>query len=239
MTSSQIDRLGERLKLPELAEADLRALDDYRRSFAIAYEIVLNAVRQQVGLQPTGRVAKSTTSIVDKLRRESIRLSQMQDIAGCRVVLPDILAQNDAIEHLQHALKHLTVVDRRSRPSHGYRAVHLVVKSEGKLVEIQIRTVPQHLWAEISEKLADKFDPALKYGNGPELLQTQLDELSRVVENQESLDASFAEARKLLATEKRLPEELRKSATEVAERLDRQSALLRSSMQQFLASLPE
>ncbi|MBI3306876.1 MAG: hypothetical protein HYZ84_03615 [Candidatus Omnitrophica bacterium] len=54
-------------------------------------------------LQPTGRPAKSTTSIVDKLHRESIRLSQLQDIAGCRIVVKDIQEQNSVAELIQKA----------------------------------------------------------------------------------------------------------------------------------------
>ena len=37
MTKSQIDRLGERLKVKR-EEADLRLLDEYRSSFAPAYD---------------------------------------------------------------------------------------------------------------------------------------------------------------------------------------------------------
>jgi hypothetical protein len=86
LSKTQIDRLGERLKLGSHTESDLRMLDEYRRSFGEAYEAVIQTIRQH-GAFPTGRSAKSTLSIVEKLRRESIRLSQMQDIAGCRIVV--------------------------------------------------------------------------------------------------------------------------------------------------------
>jgi hypothetical protein len=46
-----------------------------------AYERVIETIIDQLTLQPTGRLAKSTTSISDKLKRESIRLTQIQDIA--------------------------------------------------------------------------------------------------------------------------------------------------------------
>jgi len=92
LSKAQIDKLGERLKAGHLTEADLRELDDYRRSFGHAYETV-KAVARCGDKEPTGRV-KSTSSIVDKLRRETIRLSQIQDIAGCRIVVTDTLAQN-------------------------------------------------------------------------------------------------------------------------------------------------
>jgi len=90
ISKTQIDRLGDRLKLDPHAESDLRLLDDYRRSFGEAYEAVVRTLRQR-GVSPTGWLAKSTVSIVEKLRRESIRLSQMQDIAGCRVVVGNVV----------------------------------------------------------------------------------------------------------------------------------------------------
>src|SRR6185295_11287916 len=72
-TKSKIDRLGDRLRKGDISEADLRLLDAYRRSFAEASEHVFAQIRDRLGMEPTGRPAKSTTSISDKLRRESIR----------------------------------------------------------------------------------------------------------------------------------------------------------------------
>jgi putative GTP pyrophosphokinase len=77
VTKTQIDRLGDRLRKGNVTEADLRLLDLYRRSFVEAYEAVVGSIRQRLGLEPTGRPAKSTTSISEKLRRESIRLTQI------------------------------------------------------------------------------------------------------------------------------------------------------------------
>ncbi len=93
-SKAQIDLLGDRLKRGGVLDDDLGRLDDYRASFAEAYQEVVAAVRASTQLQPTGRPAKSTTSIIEKLRRETIRLSQMQDIAGCRLVVEDIVAQD-------------------------------------------------------------------------------------------------------------------------------------------------
>src|SRR5262249_52796129 len=151
---SLVDRLGERLKKGPATEFDLRLLDDYRHSFGSAYSQVVQVLRGQLTLEPTGRPAKSTPSIVAKLRRETIRLSQVQDIAGCRVVLPGALEQDRAIQAICEAFPYADVVDRRAKPSHGYRAVHLIAEIHKKSVEIQVRTSLQHLWAELSEKLS-------------------------------------------------------------------------------------
>jgi len=86
-SNAQIDRLGDRLRTGELTQADLELLDQYRRTFGHAYDDVVRAIRRELGVEPSGRPAKSTGSVIDKLRRESIRLTQMQDIAGCRIVV--------------------------------------------------------------------------------------------------------------------------------------------------------
>lgn len=167
MTSrARIDKLGERLKAGPTTEADLRLLDEYRLTFAGAYQSVIDQI-SAMRLRPTGRPAKSTKAIIDKLQRESIRLSQIQDIAGCRVVVEKIVDQDRVVAELIRVMPASKVLDRRARPSHGYRAVHVVVDVAGQPVEIQVRTRPQHFWAELSEQVADRVDPALKYGGGP------------------------------------------------------------------------
>ena len=73
------------------------------------------------------------------------------------------------------------VVDRRERPSHGYRAVHTIVSALDKLVEVQVRTALQHLWAQVSERLSDEVDPMIKYGGGPESIARRLAEESQLL----------------------------------------------------------
>jgi ppGpp synthetase/RelA/SpoT-type nucleotidyltranferase len=175
-SKTQIDRLGDRIREASLTETDLRLLDEYRRSFGEAYETVVGTIRDQLQLEPTGRPAKSTSSIIEKLHRESIRLSQVQDIAGCRVIVADVAEQESVVASLRAAFPGTTVIDRRLNPSYGYRAVHVIPKVSEKLVEIQVRTALQHLWAELSEKLSDVIDPAIKYGQGS---KEHLDMLAR------------------------------------------------------------
>jgi putative GTP pyrophosphokinase len=181
-SKTQIDKLGDRLRTEEPSEEDLRQLDGYRRSFMNAYEHVAKIVRDQLNLEPTGRPAKSNASVREKLRRESIRLSQMQDIAGCRVIVDGLDEQDRTVKAMSAAFSDITIVDRRIHPSHGYRAVHVIVDVDGKHVEIQVRTMLQHVWAELSEKCADVFDPALKYGGGRADLSAILAAISRVLD---------------------------------------------------------
>jgi putative GTP pyrophosphokinase len=178
ISKTQIDRLGDRIKRGHITEEDLRLLDRYRRSFAVAYEVVVGAIRDKLGLEPTGRLAKSTISIIDKLKRESIRLTQIQDIAGCRIVVADIAEQESVTQSLTNLFPHAAVSDRRAKPSHGYRAVHVIVSQAGKLIEMQVRTSLQHAWAEASEKISDLKGSAIKYGGGDKAIQRNLQILS-------------------------------------------------------------
>ncbi len=119
---------------------------------------------------------------------KTIRLTQIQDIAGCRIVTPDMLDQVLVVGELEYQFKGAIIIDRRDTPSHGYRAVHVIVRHSGKLVEIQVRTALQHLWAELSEKLADLIDPAIKYGGGGEKRPDILDKTSEMVAEAENLE---------------------------------------------------
>jgi hypothetical protein len=100
LSKSQIDRLGDRMRSAVLSPEDVRLLDEYRHSFSEASELVVRSIREQLQLEPTARPAKSTVSLAEKLCRESIRLSQIQDIAGCRVIVSDSLQQDRVVAAL-------------------------------------------------------------------------------------------------------------------------------------------
>lgn len=183
-SNSQIDRLGDELRSRQFSADLLTTLDQYRTSFLPAYEFVVYRLRGALNYPVTGRPAKSTTALVDKLQRQHVRLSQVQDIAGCRVVVDDIFLQDRALRALEVFLDAPVVFDRRGNPSNGYRAIHLIATIGERRVEIQLRTQLQHLWAEISEKISDTVDPSIKYGVGEpaalEFLKNLSHSISRV-----------------------------------------------------------
>lgn len=86
----------------------------------------------------------------------------------------------------------MTIVDRRARPSNGYRAVHVLVATGEHRVEVQVRTALQQLWAELSEKLSDRYGIAIKYGGGDATARGTLDELSELVEIVEHTEETSA-----------------------------------------------
>jgi hypothetical protein len=178
LTKSQLNRIGERLRKNIATEDDVRRLDEYRISFMPAFQKVFDALTA-MGLRPGGRPQKTTPSIVAKLNREKTRLSTMQDIAGCRIEVPNRFEQDRIIIELAMRYPDAEVQDRRIRPSYGYRAVHVIVTVEAKPVEIQIRTELQHNWALVTEKLADVIDQQIKYGGGPADIQELLGQRGR------------------------------------------------------------
>jgi ppGpp synthetase/RelA/SpoT-type nucleotidyltranferase len=199
ISNSEVDRLGDRLRSVGATAGDLLQLDLFRETFLPAYQSVYEQLRITgelfsgstviPGQALSGRPRKSALSIIGKLQRQPhTRLSQMQDIAGCRLIVPTALAQEISTAILDLDFEPVATDDRRTNPSHGYRAVHLVVNRDGKMIEVQIRTVAQDTWAQISEKLADKFGQPIKYGaevpSRPAVRRT-LDALSAVIQASE------------------------------------------------------
>ncbi len=104
----------------------------------------------------------------------------MQDIEGCRLVVADYEAQEIHVHSIAAMFARAKVVDRRSRPSFGYRAVHVIVEVDGFAVEVQIRTTLQDLWAQLCERVADELgEPEIKYGGGPGEVRRILSTASR------------------------------------------------------------
>lgn len=187
--NSQIDKLGERLKSGSLSPSDLTFLAAYRNGFALAAKAVFDVVSDLSGLLPAIRSEKTTLSVVAKLKREGIRLSQMQDISGCRVTVESLAAQNMLTGLLLNAFPDSKLYDRCAKPTHGYRAKHVVVKHLGKWIEIQVRTTAQHGWALLSEKAADIFRQDLKYGVGSAEVLEALQLVSALIAKEENTGA--------------------------------------------------
>lgn len=107
-----------------------------------------------VGHDITQRLKKSKT-ILSKLTREpGLDLSRMQDVGGCRVVvatLADLRRVEAEILRLWNGKVHHIKDYVESPRDSGYRAVHIIVVSQGQQIEIQLRTESMHTWAETVE----------------------------------------------------------------------------------------
>lgn len=169
---SKMDKLGKRLSTGGLASEDDRKLFSQVIDY---YQALLDTITEmlvEAGLRPTSRV-KTTGTLLEKLRREQgIQLTRIVDFAGARVVIDGGRAdQNkrvgEILELFGHYARKPTVIDRRIQPSHGYRAVHVIVYPDGYPVEIQVRTELQDLWAQLFERFADQWGRQIRYGGPP------------------------------------------------------------------------
>ena len=192
MSTSQIHKLGERLAAGEPSKDDLERLDQYRRSFGPAYDVVKRALIDELGLPLSGRPQKTTESIIAKIQRERTSLPRMQDISGCRIVLPELVDQDTVVARICERFPGSRIIDRRARPSNGYRAVHVIVKASGRPIEVQVRTSLQDGWAQLSEKLSDIVGIDVKYGGGPDSARELLSRSSEVMGGLERLEREVA-----------------------------------------------
>jgi ppGpp synthetase/RelA/SpoT-type nucleotidyltranferase len=199
MTKSQINRLGEKLrKTSELETETLVRLQEFRASYDKPMSEAQGLLRQ-MGLEATSRL-KTTNTIIEKLRREKTRLSEMQDIGGIRVVLEgDLTRQNEIVKRIADAFPITRVIDRRRRPTHGYRAVHVIATLDERLLEIQVRTRLQDLWAQAMERLADGAGRQIRYGGAPQRRGEDVETLLNISREIGEIEDIFTKLNQLVA----------------------------------------
>jgi hypothetical protein len=149
----------------------------YRDLHAYPLRKVTMGVRSMVrtsigeGYSP-GQRFKRMDRIIDKLGRyPHMRLSQMEDIGGCRVVVPslrEVYLVSGRIMRRWGSRAQLTDYIREPKTD-GYRGIHIIERRDAKQIEVQIRTRRQQVWAEVVESWTQPaVDFSLKDGQGPE-----------------------------------------------------------------------
>lgn len=158
-------------------------ISNWRSSHSFPLNTLQNALRRNCKrVDATALVAqriKRISSIRNKLLRyPTKRLSQMQDIGGCRGVVSSISQVYRVVEEFKRSeIKHtlFTVDDYITTPKDsGYRGVHLIYryfsdKNEtfnGLKIEVQVRTALQHAWATAVETVGTFINQALKSSQG-------------------------------------------------------------------------
>jgi ppGpp synthetase/RelA/SpoT-type nucleotidyltranferase len=180
LSGAHLRKLGSRLRNGNQREADAGSLDQLR--------VELDSVFVNTAIETAGCLtgipaviagrAKRTQSIIRKLRRPDnfgMDLSRMEDLVGLRIVVPSQAEQQQVLERLDARLPRRRLHDYRSY-DREYRAVHFVADNGGRFVEIQIRTIPQQLWANESES----FGEVVKEGGGSPAIREYLRELASI-----------------------------------------------------------
>lgn len=173
-------------------EQSLEIINNWRASHAFplnALHVTLRGRAKKVDASVlTAQRLKRLSSIEAKLRRfPDMKLTQMQDIAGCRAVVKDVAEVDKLVAAYRigaaknpkkrHAF--LSEKDYIANPkADGYRSHHLVYRYHsrarkhaaynGLKVEIQIRTKLQHAWATAVEIISTFTGQALKASGGEE-----------------------------------------------------------------------
>jgi putative GTP pyrophosphokinase len=189
-SKSKVDRAGQMLadfmrgamndsqsgqQLEKLPQA-IQIIDWWRGEHARPLSRVAANLRyyaSEEGKPVVAQRLKKFPTIAGKLLREpAMKLSRMADIGGVRAVLPD---QDAAYRVAIQLRKNWTITRFRDyvaepKPD-GYRALHLINRNRGRLIEVQLRTPRQDFWANAVETYARTFAPGLKFGGGPQVVR--------------------------------------------------------------------
>ncbi len=183
ISKSKVDRAGQILSDTEREydEASLDAeyiLDEYRK--AHLEPLTRITLELQTWLQSfekkyfIAQRLKRKPQILRKLRRLSVRLTQLQDIGGCRIIVD---SNNDVDELLRFITERIarsgfakiirsTDYRELGRDDSGYRAFHLILEVSGAKIELQLRSRIQHYWSESIERTSVIYGKRLKEQEG-------------------------------------------------------------------------
>ena len=168
-------------------DAAISIVSDWRARHTVPMGIVATDLRfkcSQVDSRAfTAQRLKRLESIIAKLGRRddlpSMNIWTMQDIGGCRAVLPTVAGVLSVDElyraglFLPHRRKDYIAQPKQS----GYRGIHLVMKYQGMQpseydgmqIEIQLRSRLQHIWATAIETVGYFSRQSLKSSVGSEM----------------------------------------------------------------------
>jgi GTP pyrophosphokinase len=113
---------------------------------------------------------KKRDTIIDKLDRfPSMKLTRMHDIGGVRATLPSLRCLSAVSRRLRKNWQIVNTRDYIAEPKDsGYRAIHHEVRRKGCVIEVQLRTIRQHAWANQVEDDGRALGTGYKFGFGSE-----------------------------------------------------------------------
>lgn len=186
-TKKQINEAGKAIIDPNTSDEErkhaLEVIDNWRAAHAYPmHTFAINLKRQVADIEGAVVVQriKRLDTICGKLRRfPDMQLYRVQDLGGCRVILPSIddvynVKRQLETSRIRHEPKTPKDYIQEPNPNTGYRSVHLIYKYKsdkikdynGLMIEIQLRTKLQHLWATAVETVGVFTGNGLKFNQG-------------------------------------------------------------------------
>lgn len=166
-------------------------LDNYRKSHLEPLTQITMTIQNSLsgyeGEYYISQRLKRKPQIIRKLRRFSVRLTQLQDIGGCRVIVSKSENVDDIECIISDASKENFKIVRRTdyreggRDDTGYRALHLILEKNDRRVEVQVRSNIQHYWSENIERTSVVYGHYLKEGDGDDIVIDYFKYLSDVL----------------------------------------------------------
>ncbi|MEO8162810.1 MAG: RelA/SpoT domain-containing protein [Ilumatobacteraceae bacterium] len=170
-----------------MSDDDRLLLADLRRTWRSSekqLKIELEGRFSQNNFQFYSRL-KNLGTIREKLIRSALPLSRIRDIVGLRIVISGGRGlQDSVVSEIVNEVNadRCRVIDRRSKPRSGYRAVHVELIRGAAISEIQVRTQLQHQWANLFESLSKVVGRGIRYGEPPFVGHLSVDAKSSVLE---------------------------------------------------------
>ena len=117
---------------------------------------------------------KRKPQIIRKLDRLHVRLTQLQDIGGLRIIVDTNMDVDELYHFIENKIKESKVLSihkvtdyrAKGRDDTGYRALHLILNVHEYKIELQIRSKIQHYWAEGIERTSVIYGYRLKESEG-------------------------------------------------------------------------
>lgn len=150
---------------------------------------------------------KRMETIKEKLveREQALALDRMQDLGGCRAVVPTIGDVYRLRDRLLRYHPDARVKDYVAEPrTSGYRAIHVVAewgRSPRKVIEVQLRSEAMHRWADMVERVSATLGVNYKQDklNGPfQIWAGLLAEWMRRVELGQDIDEGLVARERML-----------------------------------------
>ena len=187
-SKKQVKKAGITVLKPDVDKdeynAAIEVIDDYRAAHAYPLHVFYMNLRNKKGSRDdiiVARRLKRLSSILNKLEVQPYpNLKNMQDIGGCRMILPSVSEVFEYAEKLKKSrIRHIFINEddyiNKPRES-GYRSLHHIYSFQSRSdekksynnmrIEIQFRSHLQHLWSTAVEMMGTFNGRNIKGGQG-------------------------------------------------------------------------